>query len=79
MSNADDIRGQYRDSSKLARRANLHKYASSPGVSWFDWIAQKASLPDSTRTYSLAWQARPCRRPCRNTRKRMATIAASSP
>ena len=53
MSNADDIRGQYRDSSKLARRANLHKYASSPGVSWFDWIAQKASLPDSTRVLDV--------------------------
>ncbi|HTV30384.1 MAG TPA: methyltransferase domain-containing protein [Xanthobacteraceae bacterium] len=53
MSHADEIRGQYRDSSKLARRANLHKYGSPSGVSWFDWIAQKAALPADTRVLDV--------------------------
>jgi len=35
---------QYRDSSKLARRANIHKYGSAK-IGWFDWIAQEARLP----------------------------------
>ena len=35
---------QYRDSSRLARRANIHKYWSAP-IGWFDWIAREARLP----------------------------------
>jgi|GEM_PF-398123 len=36
---------QYKDSSKLARRANIHKYGRSP-IGWFDWVAREAQLPD---------------------------------
>jgi SAM-dependent methyltransferase len=38
------IAAQYRDSSRLARRANIHKYGSSP-IGWFDWVAREAGLP----------------------------------
>jgi SAM-dependent methyltransferase len=41
---ADEVKAQYRDSSKLTRRANIHKYGRSP-IGWFDWIAREARLP----------------------------------
>jgi SAM-dependent methyltransferase len=41
-----DAAANYRDSSKLKVRANLHvKYGRSP-ISWFQWIAQQAALPE---------------------------------
>ena len=42
---AAGVQAQYRDSSKLVRRANIHKYGTSP-IGWFDWVAQEARLPD---------------------------------
>ena len=42
---AASMQTQYRDSSKLARRANIYKYGSSP-ISWFTWVAREAGLPD---------------------------------
>lgn len=44
QASADEIKTQYRDSSRLARRANIHKYGRSP-IGWFDWIAREARLP----------------------------------
>jgi len=44
QASTEDIKTQYRDSSKLARRANIHKYGRSP-IGWFDWIAREARLP----------------------------------
>jgi SAM-dependent methyltransferase len=48
-----EIRDQYRDSGKLARRANIHKYGTPGEISWFDWIAQKANLPDGARVLDV--------------------------
>jgi SAM-dependent methyltransferase len=45
QADAAGIQAQYRDSSKLARRANIHKYGTSP-IGWFEWVAQEARLPD---------------------------------
>ena len=42
---AAGIKAQYRDSSKLTRRANIHKYGTAP-IGWFDWVAQEAHLSD---------------------------------
>lgn len=36
---------QYRDSSKLAARANLHSKYGKAGVPWFQWIARNAAIP----------------------------------
>jgi SAM-dependent methyltransferase len=49
---AAGIKAQYRDSSKLARRANIHKYGTAP-IGWFDWIAQEARLPDDANVLEV--------------------------
>lgn len=50
----DDLKNdQYRDSSKLAARARLHgKYAQTEAP-WFEWIAQKAALPEGARVLDI--------------------------
>ena len=45
IADADNVKAQYRDSSKLERRANIHKYGTAP-IGWFDWVAEQAQLPD---------------------------------
>jgi len=44
IAGTENVKAQYRDSSKLARRANIHKYGRAP-IGWFDWIAREARLP----------------------------------
>jgi SAM-dependent methyltransferase len=44
QADAAKIKAQYRDSSRLARRANIHKYGRSP-VGWFNTVARSARLP----------------------------------
>jgi SAM-dependent methyltransferase len=44
QADAAGIKAQYGNSSRLARRANIHKYGSS-SIGWFDWVAREAGLP----------------------------------
>jgi SAM-dependent methyltransferase len=49
---AAGVQAQYRDSSKLARRANIHKYGTSP-IGWFEWVAQEARLSDGAEVLEV--------------------------
>lgn len=42
---AEAAKAQYRDSSNLRKRANIHKYGRAP-VGWFNWLARHAGLPE---------------------------------
>jgi ubiquinone/menaquinone biosynthesis C-methylase UbiE len=46
------IAAQYRDSTRLARRANIYKYGTSP-IDWFDWVAREARLPVEGRVLDV--------------------------
>ncbi|MDR3470451.1 MAG: class I SAM-dependent methyltransferase [Devosia sp.] len=43
---------QYRDSSKLKARANIHKCGRSP-IGWFEWIAREAALPEGAEVLDV--------------------------
>lgn len=40
---------QYADSSRLARRANLHERYGTAEVGWFDWVGERLDLLPSSR------------------------------
>ncbi len=45
MTGADAVKAQYRDSARLARRANIHSFGTAP-VGWFEWTIGEARLAD---------------------------------
>ena len=45
IADTDNVKAQYQDSSKLERRAAIHKYGTAP-IGWFDWVAEQARLAD---------------------------------
>lgn len=45
IADTDNVKAQYRDSSKLERRASIHKFGTAP-IGWFDWVAEQAQLAD---------------------------------